>query len=319
VELRRGCPRAVSCFPVVMGSVERPAVGVIGLGRMGAPIARRLREAGLPVRATDRRPQTRAAAEANGIGWSNTITELAATCGAVVTVLPGPGEVREVIPEVLAGLAGGGVWVDMSSGVPALAREIRAQAPPGVRVLECPVGGGPDEAAQGRLLGYLGGDGPDRAAGEWLLRPLCHRFVHIGTPGTGYAAKLLVNLVWFGQALAIAETLALGARLGLDPESLRGTLADGAAGSRFLERDAPRLLRGDDMTTFALSRCVEELEGVLGVAAERQLTLPIADRVTELYRQALEDHGDADGELLAARLLAERLGVEFRRGGVAER
>lgn len=302
-----------------MAAATRPFVGIVGLGRMGAPIAGRLREAGAAVTATDLRPERRALAESLGIGWSPGTAQLAAECGVVVTVLPGPGEVREVIPPLLSGLEAGDAWIDMTSGVPDLAREIRMHARPGVRVLECPVGGGPVEAGRGELLGYLGGEASDRAAGEWLLRSLCRGFAHTGAPGTGYAAKLLVNLLWFGQALAVSETLALAVRLGLDPACLRATLAESAAGSRFLDRDAPRLLSGDDMATFALSRCVEELEGVLGLAGQQGLELPVAERVTELYRQALRTHGDADGELLAARRLAERLGVIFSRLQPTER
>jgi 3-hydroxyisobutyrate dehydrogenase len=302
-----------------MAAADRPLVGIVGLGRMGAPIAGRLRETGTSVTATDLRPERRALAESLGIGWAPGTAQLAAECGVVVTVLPGPGEVREVIPPLLRGLEAGDAWIDMTSGVPELAHEIRRRVRPGVRVLECPVGGGPDEAGRGELLGFIGGDAADRAAGEWLLRSLCRGFAHAGAPGTGYAAKLLVNLLWFGQALAVSEALALGARLGLDPARLRTTLAESAAGSRFLDRDAPRLLSGDDMATFALSRCVEELEGVLGLAGEQDLELPMAERVTELYRQALRTHGDADGELLAARRLAEHLGVVFSRLQPAER
>jgi 3-hydroxyisobutyrate dehydrogenase len=294
---------------------EQPRVGVVGLGRMGLPIAGRLRAAGLRVAGTDRRAAVRDAAEAVGVAWVDETAELAAAVDVVVTVLPGPGEVREVVGPIADHLRDDGAWLDMTSAVPALSEEIRRHAGGRIRTLECPVGGNPDTAQAGALVGYLGADPTDLAAHRPLLRHLCRELAHTGPPGSGYAVKLLVNLLWFGQAVAVSEALALASRIGLDPQDVRATLARGPAGSRFLDHDAGALLRGDDMTTFALARCVEELDGVLDLARGFGADLPLAQRVTEVYADALRHYGDADGELLAARLVAERLDVRFGDAG----
>jgi 3-hydroxyisobutyrate dehydrogenase len=294
-----------------MGQDQQPVAGVIGLGRMGTPIAARLRGAGLSVRATDQRPELAATAAHIGVEWADGVAELASGCDVVVSVLPGPAEVREIAETVIAHLRSGAAWIDMTTGVPALSEEIRARAAGRIRVLECPVGGNPASARDGELLGYLGADDEDRLASRWLLDLLCRELVHEGAPGTGYAVKLLANLLWFGQAVAVSEALALAARLGLDPREVRATLARGPAGSRFLEQDAEALLRGDDLTTFALAGCVEELAGLLDLAGSRGLEMPVAEGVTAIYTEALRRYGDVDGELLAARLVAERLGVDF--------
>jgi 3-hydroxyisobutyrate dehydrogenase len=288
-----------------------PAVGVVGLGRMGLPIAARLRSVGLRVIGTDRRGDVRDAAEATGVSWMDQTAALAAVADVVVTVLPGPGEVRESIDPIVSNLRAGGAWLDMTSAVPAVSQEIRRRAGGRIRTLECPVGGNPDTASSGTLVGYLGAEEPDRLAFRALLDHLCRDLAHAGPPGTGYAVKLLVNLLWFGQAVAVSEVFALASRIGLDPHDVRATLAQGPAASRFLDHDAEALLRGDDMTTFALARCVEELQGVLELGAGIGASLPVAERVTDVYAQALEHYGDRDGELLAARLVAERLGVRF--------
>jgi 3-hydroxyisobutyrate dehydrogenase len=246
--------------------------------------------------------------------WVDELGDLASTSEVVITVLPGPGEVWEVIEPLLALLRPGGTWIDMTSAVPAVAAEIRARAssPSGVHILECPVGGNPTAARSGTLLGYVGAEPGDLQMHRELLDALCRELVHIGPPGTGYAVKLLVNALWFGQALAVAETLALGSRLGLDPRALKRTLTRGPAAGRIIDEAGDALLRGDDMTTFPLARCVEELEGVLDLAAEPdKLSPPLTSRVAELYGQALERFGDADGELLAARYVSEQLGVRF--------
>ncbi len=289
-------------------------LGIVGIGRMGLPIAARLRDAGLEVAVTDLEHGLQKAAEDEGLVWVPELGDLASTSEVVITVLPGPGEVRQVIEPILARLRPGGTWIDMTSAVPAVSAEIRGRAssPTSVHILECPVGGDPTAARSGTLLGYVGTDPDDLKPHRSMLEALCRELVHIGPPGTGYAVKLLVNALWFGQALAVAETLALGSRLGLDPRALKHTLTRGPAAGRIVEEAGDALLRGDDMATFPLARCVEELEGVLDLAAAPdRLSLPLTSRVAELYGQALERFGDADGELLAARYLSEQLGVCF--------
>ncbi|HTU30969.1 MAG TPA: NAD(P)-dependent oxidoreductase [Solirubrobacteraceae bacterium] len=297
--------------PVPVGSPRPERIGIIGLGRIGAAIAERLREAGVAVAATDLRPEAAELARTIGVSWCDSSPELADASTIVLTVLPGPGEVRDVIEPVLGNLRTGAAWIDMTTGVPALSDEIRARAGERVHALECPIGGDPADARQGRLLGYLGAEEQDRIRYRWLLDLLCRDLVHAGAPGTGYLMKLLTNLLWFGQAIAVSEALAFAARLGLDPQQVRTSLARGPAASRFVERDALHLLGGDDMATFGLAHCLEQLEGIVALAGAHDLELGVAAGVRDAYLRALARYGDADGELLGARLIAEDLGVDF--------
>jgi 3-hydroxyisobutyrate dehydrogenase len=292
--------------------VSSRRLGIVGLGRMGLPMCLRLVERGFTVSGTDARAELREAVEQAGAGWAASPGALAARCDVLITMLPGPGEVSSVIAEVIGALPAGSTWIDMSSATPAVAKEI-ARAADGhpVRILDAPVGGGPPEAGAGRLLAFVGGCGEDLAAQADVLDTLAERVRHVGPAGSGYAVKLLVNLLWFGQALAVAEALSLAVRAGLDAETVRLAVQESAAASRFMERDGPALLRGDDLTSFSLARCHEELGGVLALGEQLKVPLALAERVAELYGQALERYGDIDGELLGARLVAERAGVDL--------
>jgi 3-hydroxyisobutyrate dehydrogenase len=200
----------------------------------------------------------------------------------------------------------------MTSATPAVAREIAgAAAGRDVRILDAPVGGGPAQARSGRLLAFVGGSGRDLAALRDLLGSLAGQILHVGQAGSGYAVKLLVNMLWFGQAIAGAEALSLAARAGLDPETLRLAVQQSAAANRFMQRDAPALMRGENYDMFSLARCHEELAGVLALGDQLDVPLPLTERVTELHAQALERFGNIDGELLAARMVAEQAGVDF--------
>jgi 3-hydroxyisobutyrate dehydrogenase-like beta-hydroxyacid dehydrogenase len=107
--------------------VTRP-VGIVGLGRMGLPMCRRLTERGFRVVGTDRRSELRGSVTEAGARWAGSAAEVAAHCGVLVTMLPGPGEVSEIAGEVIVAMPPGSTWIDMSSATPAIAAEIARAA-----------------------------------------------------------------------------------------------------------------------------------------------------------------------------------------------
>ena len=288
------------------------AVGIVGVGRMGLSMCTRLAEQGFDVIATDVRPGTRPAVISAGAQWAGSLTQIAAGRKVVITVLPGPSEVSAICAPLTAALSPGSTWIDMSTATPRVAREVaRSAAAHSVRALDAPVGGGPVEAREGRLLAFVGGSSEHLLSQREVLDTLTERVLHVGAAGSGYAVKLLVNLLWFGQAVATAEALSIAVRAGLDPETVRHAVQQSAAASRFMEHDAPALMRGEDLTSFSLARCVEELAGVLNLGSELDVPLALGERVTEIYAEALDHFGDVDGELLAARRVTEQAGVAF--------
>jgi 3-hydroxyisobutyrate dehydrogenase len=137
---------------------------------------------------------------------------------------------------------------------------------------------------------------------------------HVGQNVTdGYTAKLLANLLWFGQATAVTEALLLGKALGLSPDTLRATLAASAGGSVFVTEHLPHLLDGNYLEEFGIDRVVEELDALSALAREHGTPFETNGTVVRLHREALQRYGPVGGELLAAKLLEERAGVTLRR------
>ncbi|HEY3727849.1 MAG TPA: NAD(P)-dependent oxidoreductase [Solirubrobacteraceae bacterium] len=294
----------------------RTKLAFIGLGRMGLPMCARLISAGFEVRATDLRSEPRRAVVSLGGGWAQSAAEACTDADIAVTVLPGPDEVAAVADEVLDALPRGACWIEMSTASPAVARSVKAAA--AVRelsVVEAPVGGGPAEAGQGRLLAFAGGEAGDLERCRPVLDALAARVFHVGPSGSGYAVKLFVNALWFTQAAASAELLTVGDKLGLDLDVLRQAFNLGASGGRFVAEDLGSLLDGDNLTSFSLARCLEELASVQALGRELGVELDLISAVTDVHRSALRHYGDVDGELLGARWVAERAGVELERGG----
>ncbi len=294
----------------------RPAareVTVVGVGRMGLPITARLAAAGHVVSAFDVRPDAQAGAEAAGARWRPDLRHLrsdVASAPMVVTVLPGSPELRQLMldgqggaPGLLRQLAPGALWIDMTSAAPDLGAELADVAEGrAVRYVDAAIGGGPAEAQQGRLRLYLGGAADDVTCARSLLLGLgaADRLRHMGGHGAGYLSKLLINQLWFGQAIALAEALSLATAAGLDPASFADALPGSPADSAFVRDHLPRLLSGDPLPSFGLDRVVEELDSLQRAAARNGTPWSVSDAVAQVHRVAFERFGPVDGELLAA-------------------
>lgn len=255
-------------------------LAVFGLGRMGAPIARTLAER-WDVVAYD------------PVHAPGDPVAVAAGVDALVTVLPGAAEVRQ-LGAVLAALRSDALWLDLTSGDPRVYAELGHP-----RTVGAPMAGGP-----GRPLTFFVG-GADALADE-LLDALGTRDPIGPGAGDGQTAKLITNLLWFGQVVAVTEALLLGQALGLDPRDLRRTLATGAASSAFVDDYLDRLLDGDYAASFGLDRVVEELDTLASLAHAEGVPFELSQTVVRLHREALERFGAVDGEMLAAKLLQER-------------
>ncbi len=294
-------------------------VGFIGLGRMGLPMCANLVRAGYDVTAGDLRPGRQAAAAACGARRGGTAAEVAVTAEVLITMLPGTRELHDMMlmpGGVLAALSRGATWIDMTSTAPATGRVLaHAALASGVGMLDAPAGGGVRAAASGTLQLFVGGDAELLDHHRGLLQALAdpHRIDHMGGHGAGYTTKLLVNLLWFGQAVATAEALLLAHREGIDLEVLHQTLADSAAASSFIHHDLGALLGGDYLASFGLDRCAEELAAITDLARENGVPFELSEHVERTYSRALARYGPADGELLAVAMMEDQAGAQLRR------
>ena len=297
-------------------------IAFIGLGRMGLPMCARLVAAGYPVTASDAEPGKEEPATDAGASWAAHPAGAVAGAGLVITMLPGPDEVRAAMTGtggILPAIPAGATWIDMSTNAPATARELAAAARArGVAALDAPAGGGVAAAGTGRLQLFAGGDRAVLDRWRTLLAVLACRVSHAGGHGSGCLTKLLVNLLWFSQAIAVAEALLLARRAGLDLDELRSTLAASAASSEFVREDLGSLLDGDYLTSFGLDRCCQELAQVAELTRELQVPGELTQLVTGTYQRALRRYGAVDGELLAVALLEEQAGLRLRHDGPAD-
>lgn len=297
-------------------------IGVLGLGRMGLPIAERLLAAGRRVLVFDLVDSRVDRAVSVGAIASSGVRELASDVDVLVTVLPGPREFEAAMlgPDAaIAAMRPGSCWLDLTSNDPRVAAEAARQATDrGVLSAGAPMGGGIAEATAGTLGFYFGGTDEAFARVEPLLATLgdAGRLSRVGTTvDAGYTAKLLANLLWFGQAIAVSEALLLGKALDLDVGTLRTVLGNSPGGSAFIDHHLDALLAGNYLESFGIDRVVEELDTLTDLAGRTGTPFELSNLVARMHREALERFGPVDGELLAAKLLEERAGTTLRVAG----
>jgi 3-hydroxyisobutyrate dehydrogenase-like beta-hydroxyacid dehydrogenase len=291
-------------------------VGVIGVGRIGAPLVARLVATGHEVVATDLRPEQREIVEQSGAQWAADAASVARACGVVFTILPGGPELSELVlgpGRLLAHLGAGTIWIDMTSASVEVGRQCAdAARAHDVAYLDAPIGGGVSGMRDGAVTLYVGGERRVLEAVEELLSSFASSVHHVGDNGTGYLTKLLINLLWFGQATLTTEALLLAQRHGVSPDRMRTVLHDSAGDGAFVTRHLPALLAGDYLRDFGLDRCVEELDSIENTAERAGLPHPLTAAIAELHRTALRQYGPVDGELMAPAWLEEQAGSRLR-------
>ncbi|MEV6162529.1 NAD(P)-dependent oxidoreductase [Streptomyces sp. NPDC052052] len=218
-----------------MSGADTMRVGFIGLGSQGAPMARRIVEAGFPTTLWARRPETTApfgdtpAALASSPAELGAVTDVACVC---VVDDKGVEEVVAGTGGLLEGMRAGGVVVVHSTVHPETCRRLAEQASAGgIALLDAPVSGGGPAAEEKRLLVMAGGD---QVAFE-RVRPVFETYgspvVHLGPVGSGQRAKLLNNLVLAANMGVADSAYALARGLGVDPAQLALVLAHGSGTS----------------------------------------------------------------------------------------
>jgi 3-hydroxyisobutyrate dehydrogenase len=296
-----------------------PVVGIVGLGSMGSGMAANLLRAGFPLAVNDVREEAARDAVAGGATWAATTAELAAACDVVITMLPTPRHVEEVLHGehgLLAGLRDGSTWVDMSTSVPEVQASVADLARQrGISLVDAPVSGMATGARTGRLQIFVGGQEADVRR----LRPIFEamgdpeRILHVGGNGTGYAVKLMVNQLWFSHLVATAEVLAVGTQAGVDVEVLRTALLASPAASGFLERDVLSILTdGDYDEGFAIALACKDLGLSIDLARATGVPVELSAVVEQVFRRARATYGDQAGEMTPFKLYEDMIGRQIR-------
>jgi 3-hydroxyisobutyrate dehydrogenase len=279
---------------------DRPAIGFVGLGAMGWPMAHNLHAAGFPLVVRDASAQTedRFAAEHEKAMRARTPNDFRPVA-ILLTMLPDGAIVRDAVLGwgIAAVASPGTIVVDMSSSDPtdtlALASGLESF---GVKVVDAPVSGGVARAVTGELAIMVGGAPQDIAAVQPVLRVLGDpaRQFRTGELGTGHAMKALNNVIAAATSCVIAEALAAGRRFGLDAGTMIGVI-NASTGRSFVSElnYGTEVLTGRYGSGFRLGLMAKDTRIAASIAAAAGIDAPVIALASERWAAAVAELGPA--------------------------
>jgi 3-hydroxyisobutyrate dehydrogenase len=295
---------------------EGPRVAFVGLGRMGSHMCRHVCEAGYEVSGFDLDAAAVGGAAAHGARPASSLADCLQGAEVLVTSLPGPPQVDAVLSEALGLRAPGSLVIEMSTSSLEVGRRAQELARSrGIELLDAPVAGQTIGAEAGTLAIYVGGTPAAFSRARPLLAAIGDpkRIFHVGADGSGYTVKLLLNLLWFVQAVATAEALTVGVKAGVELDKLHEALVQSPANSVFIERDVRMVLdHGDYDEGFFMSLVTKDLGLAVDLARDVGVPVELAALVEQVQRRARAVYGDDAGELSALRLYEDVAGVQLR-------
>ncbi len=258
-------------------------IGFIGIGQMGRHMSRRILEAGYQLTVYDINKEAAAFLIKKGADWADSPAAVAQACRVVVTSLPKPEDVEQVVygkDGLMQGWRSGDIYIDMSTNSPSLIRRIAADAKAkGVSVLDAPVSGGVKGAEAGTLAIMVGGDVAALEKARKVLETMGQKIFPVGPAGSGNIVKLVNNLISLICNSASAEGFALGVKAGIDPAVLLEIIKV-STGDNWCARQYPNsVFKGNFEPGFKISLAYKDINLALTLGQENGVPLPVGDAV----------------------------------------
>jgi 3-hydroxyisobutyrate dehydrogenase len=298
------------------------AVGFVGLGNMGAPMAEHVLEAGHELTVYDIDEAATARLVEAGATAGDDPGGVAARSEVTVLSLPGPKAVRDVVTGddgVAEGIEPGGTLVDATTSTPGTTAEMAARLDDQrVTVLGAPVSGGASGARAGTLTTMVGGDPAVVEACRPVLSAYATDVYHVGdAPGDGHVVKLLNNYLSFLGLVGACEAVALGERAGLDPGTMvevfnRSTGRNAATEEKFPDHIVP----GRYDLGFTMALMEKDVRLFSRFAAESEAPVVLGDTLKNLVGYAREELGPSADMSEVYEFVARRVGPEGGDGDI---
>jgi len=290
-------------------------VAVLGLGLMGEPMARNLLKGGFAVRVWNRTASRADALVREGAERASSPAEGARGANACLVMVADPAALDAVLlgeEGALTALRPGAALINMGTqaipqieGIATRCKEL------GVLFVDAPVTGSRSGAVEGTLTILAGADARALEAARPVLEKLGKTILHVGRPGDGTRAKLVLNLIQAGMLTVWSEGLVLGKRLGLSPALTLQVLEHSAGNAALFRYKGPFLLKRDFTTNFSLKLMDKDIKLALGEAEKLGLDLPACRLVSEAFSEAMAEGLGREDFVSIARIIEKRAGTKI--------
>ncbi|MDH3231062.1 MAG: NAD(P)-dependent oxidoreductase [Alphaproteobacteria bacterium] len=287
--------------------MTKQRIGWIGLGKMGAPMARNLIAAGFPVTVYNRTAARTAPLTKAGAMAAASIAELAAASDIVVSMIADDPALEAVAAEVLAAARPGTIYTDMSTVSPAASSRVAAAAADrGIAYVRAPVSGSTGFAAAAQLIILVSGPADACNACGAMFEAMSRRIVPMGAGEEARAIKLVLNMMIGTTAAMIGEALAFGERAGLDWETMIDIIADSPVASPLVGYKTQMLKDRNFAPAFSASQMAKDFDLILDTARERDMPMPVSACVRQLW-SAMMAGGKGELDMFACVMLLEEM------------
>jgi 3-hydroxyisobutyrate dehydrogenase len=295
-------------------------LGFVGLGNLGRQLAGRLVGAGFPLTVYDLDESAAGPLLAAGARWADSPCAVARASDSVLTCLPSPAAVTEVVcgadKGLLAGMVPGATWIDTSTNDPQELRRLAdVAAAAGVQCLEAPVTGGVHLAAAGRLTIFVGGEQAVFESHRPAFEAIGRRVLYLGPLGNASTMKVITNMLALSHLVAAGEALMLARRAGLDLGQAFEAIRASSGNSFVHETESQVILNGSYDIGFTLDLACKDLGLARELGREHRVPLEIATLVEQTFIRAREQYGGSAWSPMVVKLLEDALQTDLRAPG----
>ena len=298
---------------------QKQRYAFIGLGHLGAKLAASLLRAGIGLIVVDRDAAAVAALVALGAAEAASPRDAAAAANAVITCLPSPEVSMAVLsgPDgVLAGMAGRGSWIEMSTNDVTTTERLAAVASAqGVAMLEAPVTGGVHLAASGDITILVGGDAALFELHQPALAAMGGTILHMGKLGSASVTKVITNMLAFIHLVAAGEALMLAKRGGVDLAKAFHAIKASSGNSFVHETESQLILNGSYDIAFTMDLACKDLGFAMRLGQQFGVPLDLASMTAQTFIRARETYGGGAWSTMVVKLLEDALRTDLRAEG----
>jgi 3-hydroxyisobutyrate dehydrogenase len=273
-------------------------IGFVGVGRMGANMARRLQETGFTIAAVFdvHAPAAQALAQELGCVAAAELKDVTALSDIIITVVTDDQAMKQIFTGGLLSRAKGKIFINCATVTPAIHVWVEQKcAAKGASSLEACMASSITQARQGSLYLMCGGKPETFEQVKPVLEKLSTSLRYIGTAGKAAQVKALVNMVMNANTAALAEGLGLGESLGLDLTMLREGFSQTGARSGVLQTDGEDMQNRDHACYFSAAHAAKDSGIALKLAKAQKLNLPLATATKKQYDRMIQlGLGDLD-------------------------
>jgi 3-hydroxyisobutyrate dehydrogenase len=291
-------------------------IGYIGLGALGRHLAGSLLKAGFPLTVYDLDRTCAIELEKNGALCADSILEMAQVSDTVITCLPSPEAVNEVVAGeggVFAGLASGGTWIEMSTNDAHEIQRLAAMgAERGIETLESPVTGGVHRAAAGMITVLVGGKQPVFERHMDAFDAMGGKVFYVGELGKASVIKVITNMLAFIHLVADGEALMLAKKGGIDL-GLAWDVIKASSGNSFVhETEGQLILNGSYNINFTMDLARKDLHFAHMMGREFGVPLDLASLTEQTFVRGRATYGGDAQSTMIVKLLEDAVGTDLR-------